>query len=105
MPAPNSINYKKIGKRVCEQRQKLDLTQGELASRVGVSTSFIGHIERAEKAASMETMASLSRTLNVTLDYLVLGIKQRCEREECPLFADLRELLAVYNLNPGDLPG
>ena len=42
-----AIDYESIGRRVYRRRQELGLTQGEVARMVGVSTSFIGHIERA----------------------------------------------------------
>ena len=97
----DNLDYVSIGRRVFARRQALGMTQGQQANAVGVSNSFIGHIERAEKIASLETVVHLCDALNLTLDALVLGIQTRCEGEECPLYADLRKLFAAYDF---DLP-
>ena len=97
----DNLDYVSIGRRVYARRQALGMTQGELAKAVGVSNSFIGHIERAEKNASLETVVHLCDALNLTLDALVLGIQTRCEGEKCPLYGDLRRLFAAYDF---DLP-
>ena len=55
------MDYRKLGVRVRQQREMNDLTQGELASKVNVSTSFIGHIERGEK-----TVVALCNALEVS---------------------------------------
>lgn len=60
------MDYRKLGVRVRQQREMNDLTQGELASKVNVSTSFIGHIERGEKKASVETVVALCNALEVS---------------------------------------
>ena len=60
------MDYRKLGVRVRQQREMNDLTQGELARRVGVSSSFIGHIERGEKKASVETVVALGNALEVS---------------------------------------
>ena len=57
------IDYKKIGQRVYQERRATGLTQAELAKLTGVSSWFIGHIEREEKIASLDTMAQLSEAL------------------------------------------
>ena len=38
-------------------------TQEQLAEKTGVSTSFVGHIERGEKQASVDTVVTLSKCL------------------------------------------
>ena len=60
------MDYAKLGERVRKQRILNQLTQGELARRVGVSTSFIGHIERGEKKASVETIVALCNAMEIT---------------------------------------
>ena len=99
MDNQSSIDFASLGKRVWQRRQELELTQGELAKRVGVTTSFIGHIERAEKVPSLETVVKLSLELDMTLDQLILGRKGNCEGKACPLFGELAALLADYGLN------
>ena len=92
------IDYTIIGARVRDMRRERGMTQAELARATGVTGSFIGHIERGEKVASLETMAKLSRALGTSLDNLVFGIQIRCERESCPLFDDVAAMLRAYGL-------
>ena len=47
------MDYVDIGSRARQRREDMKLSQGELARLVGVSASFIGHIERAEKVPSL----------------------------------------------------
>ena len=65
------MDYRKLGIRVRQQRELNDLTQGELARKVGVSTSFIGHIERGEKKASVETVVALCNALEISPSVLL----------------------------------
>ena len=59
------VDYEKLGVRVRQQRELNNLTQGELARKVGVTGSFIGHIERGEKKASLETLVALCNALEI----------------------------------------
>ena len=65
------MDYKKMGERVRRQRILSDLTQGELAERVGVTGSFIGHIERGEKKASVETVVALCNAMGISPSVLL----------------------------------
>ena len=40
-----------------------------------MSAPFISHIERASKKASLETIFRIASTLNVTIDYLLTGMR------------------------------
>ena len=68
------MDYVDMGKRVRKQRQLIGLTQQELAERIGVSTSFVGHVERGTRKASLETLVALSNALGVGVDYLLAGM-------------------------------
>jgi len=65
------MDYKLLGKRLREERQKLYLTQEKLAERVDVSDAYIGQIERAERNLSLDTLVKLANELGVTVDYLL----------------------------------
>ena len=67
------MDYVLLGKRVRIRRKVLELTQEELADRIDVSTSFIGHIERGTRKLSVETLHDLCKALDVSADFL-LGI-------------------------------
>ncbi|MEG1472210.1 MAG: helix-turn-helix transcriptional regulator, partial [Clostridia bacterium] len=55
------------------QRTARRWTQEQLAEKIGVSTSFVGHIERGSRKASLETLVSLANVFKVSLDYLMAG--------------------------------
>lgn len=66
----NIINKKLFGKKVKDARTKLELTQFELAEKIGVSQNFLGDIERGIKLPGLPKLIVLCNTLKVSLDYL-----------------------------------
>ena len=87
------LNYKAVGSRVRKCRLKHGLTQEQLAEAVDISSSFVGHIERGEKKASLETMSRLAMVLGTTMDCLVQGLNNRCDQQSCRLYSDLKKML------------
>ena len=96
MPEISDMDYRNLGLRIRQKRINMDWTQADLAKRIGVTGSFVGHIERAEKVPSLETVARLSAELGVTMDWLVFGIKQRCDAAPCALYAELDAVMRNY---------
>ena len=88
-------NMAAMGLRIRQRRTELNLTQEDLAERAGVSVSFIGHIERGEKAASVDTVVELCKVLELSLDYVILGKKELRDRDY-GLFDDLCALVDKY---------
>lgn len=72
-----SMDYVDIGRRIRIQRSFLNMTQGQLAQKVGVSPSFIGHLERGTRQASLETLVALANELDVSVDYLLAASLKR----------------------------
>jgi len=65
------LNYKKLGKRIKEQRLKMHFTQEKLGEIVDVNTSNISHIERATTQVSLSSLVRIANALDTTLDQLV----------------------------------
>jgi len=63
-----------LGERLRQGRQKLNLTQEELASRAGISKGFLSEVENNARNLSAENLMKLARELGVTLDYLMKGV-------------------------------
>jgi len=63
--------YKALGKRIREQRKKARMTQEELAEQAEISNSFMGHIERGTRKASLDTVVKICNALKVSPDYLL----------------------------------
>ena len=53
------MDYIDLGRRVKELRKKQHMTQEALAEKLDISTSFLGHIERGTRVASLETLVKL----------------------------------------------
>lgn len=60
------VDYQDFGKQVRAMRRKNSLTQEELAEKVGISASFMGHIERGTRVASLETLIALCNVLKTS---------------------------------------
>ena len=65
------MDYKDLGARVRIARRNKSWTQEALAERVGISASFLGHIERGTRVASLETFVALCNELQVLPEYLL----------------------------------
>lgn len=103
------MDYVKLGMRVRQQRAMNRLTQEQLAEKTGVSTSFIGHIERGEKKASMETIVALCNALSVSPSILlqdslsdeVMRSQLSFDRENEDLVNGLVQLLREHGQKTG----
>lgn len=61
-----ALDYPALGARVRQRRRALNLTQAELADRMAISASFLGHIERGTRSLSVDTLMSLCHALDLT---------------------------------------
>lgn len=60
-------NLKTSGSRIQELRKKNNLTQSELAEKIGLSTNFIGMVERGERNTSVDKIFKLAKAFNISL--------------------------------------
>ena len=58
---------KAFGRRVKELRIERDLTQTELAEKVGLSNNFIGMVERGERNTSVDKIFKLAKAFDIKL--------------------------------------
>lgn len=65
------MDCKAFGGRILLRRKAMRMTQEKLAELVGVSTSFIGHLERGSRMPSVDTVCALCRVLELPSDYLL----------------------------------
>lgn len=61
------------GDRLRLKRTLLEMTQDEMAEKIGRATKYYADIERGNCGMSIETLLALSETLNMSLDYIILG--------------------------------
>lgn len=60
----------KIGRRVQKRRKELGYTQEELAEKLHISRTHMGHIEQGRKSPSLKLMEKLARALKINLSDL-----------------------------------
>ena len=65
------MDYVSLGRRINKRRRELHMTQEQLGEKLKLSTSFVGHIERGTRKASLETLITLCNILDVSPNYLL----------------------------------
>ena len=62
-----------LGKRIQDERKKLDLTQAQLADKINVSHTQMARYEIKGVQPPADVLQKLSNVFGVTIDYLVNG--------------------------------
>jgi transcriptional regulator with XRE-family HTH domain len=64
-----------LGRRVRTLRQRLNLSQEQLAERAGLHWTYVSGIERGRRNPGLNTLGRLAQSLEVDLPELVEGLK------------------------------
>ena len=65
------IDYAAMGERIRRARENERLTQEQLAEICSLSAAHMGHIERGTRTPSLEAVFRISKSLHVSMDYLL----------------------------------
>lgn len=65
---------KKIGARIQHLSQERGWSQERLAIESGLARSFVGQIERGEKAVRMSTLCKIAAAMKITFAELMEGV-------------------------------
>jgi transcriptional regulator with XRE-family HTH domain len=65
------IDYFAMGRNVRRLRKARGISQDELAECVGISVSFMGHIERGTRKMSVTTLYCICRSLSCSADEIM----------------------------------
>lgn len=68
------MGLESIGKHISEFRHLRKLRQEDLAEITGLSTNYIGAVERGEKIPSLETFIDILNALSVSADMVLSDI-------------------------------
>lgn len=68
------MNLTTIGKNIRKYRKRKGITQEVLAEMVGVSSNYMGILERGEKTPSLETFIIIANALGVSADMLLTDV-------------------------------
>jgi len=85
------MDYKNLGKRIKEERLKLNLTQAKLAEEIDISDTYMGQIERGERSLTLDTLVRLASRLGITIDFL---LKDYVEDTEVNLMAQFKQIIS-----------
>lgn len=91
------MNYEDLGRRIRALRQKQHLTQEQLAEKIDMSASFLGHIERGSRVASLETLVKICNVLDTNPGFL-LAASLTCDTSYMPteLTPEAKEKLCTF---------
>lgn len=64
----------KIGKRIRETREKVEMSQKDLAYSVDLDRSYIASVESGQRNISIVNLEKIANTLGVSLSELFKGI-------------------------------
>lgn len=92
LPLADALRCDSLGDRIRRLRERLNISQAELARRVGVTPGFISQLESDKTQASLLTIRRISRCLGVSPCYLILE-NDSAEEMVRTLNPQLRELL------------
>ena len=69
------LNKKELARRIKAQRKYKGYTQEQVAELIGITYSSYVKIENAFQTPSLVTLATISKVLEISLDWLVFGKK------------------------------
>ena len=70
------MGLESIGKHISEFRHLRKLRQEDLAEITGISTNYIGAVERGEKIPSLETFIDILNALSISADMVLSDVLQ-----------------------------
>lgn len=89
------MDSNKIGDRILELRNRRNLTQEELAEKIGSVASYISNIERKNKVPSLTLLRKIVKELETSYDYLLLDdfdMDKQLEIKYKDMFREIKKL-------------
>lgn len=74
------MKYLNLGHRISELRKEMELTQAELAQKIGVSRPVMVKIEKAQRVVSLDEGENISRAFGISIDTLMEFEKEQTEK-------------------------
>ena len=83
------LNYYEIGQRIRTARKAKNMSQEELAEKIGISVTHMSHIETGNTKLSLPVLADLAEALHVTTDSLLYP-----QESSAQCMTDMKRLLS-----------
>lgn len=61
---------KTLGKKIQKLRKNTDMTQEDVAEKIGISRAYMGYIEQGRYSPSLEVLEKIARVLKVKMSDL-----------------------------------
>ena len=87
-----------IGHNIRQRRLEMNLTQEQLAEKVGCSHEHCVQVENGNKGLSIQSLRKMAEVLNVSIDYLVCGRTEKTEYESILRLLDKLPLSQLHRL-------
>lgn len=81
--------YKEIGKRFKENREIQELTQADLAEKVGTSVTYISSVERGISFPRGDKLVAILNALNSSADSVFCDVVQASARQRASILYDM----------------
>lgn len=73
-------DLKRFGARIRKERERLGISQEELADRAGLHRTYIGGVERGERNLGVINLLRIARALQVNPSALLIDFNGRKQR-------------------------
>lgn len=70
------MDYYEIGQRIRKMRKAYNFSQEQLASKIGISTTHMSHIETGNTKLSLPVLVKIAQTLSVQTDELLYDVPE-----------------------------
>lgn len=82
-----------IGDKLIQLRKQNNLSQSELADKIGASRTIIGNYERNTNTPSIEMILKIATVFNVSVDYLLgEGVLSQYDKDVLKRIDDIEKL-------------
>lgn len=93
-----NINFKVLGEIIKDRRKEMDLTQQDLASKMGVTQAYVSALELGKyDNLTMSSIGKIADSLNICYEELLLAIVSEEERAQM-----VKESNALYEFDDRD---
>ena len=82
------MEFAAVGKNIRKYRKMAGMTQDQLAEKAGLSTNYLGGVERGEKTPSLETFIDIVNALGISADFLLCDILENGYQVKASVLAE-----------------
>lgn len=92
------MNYYEIGQRIRKFRKACNLSQEELAEKVGISTTHMSHIETGNTKLSLPVFVDIANVLCVQTDELLYDVPQNTKTNMKEKINEVLDSCSLYEM-------